>query len=286
MTVSRFSKPLVAIGVALALTLAATPALPQAPAPTEPPQPAVVPFRMLPSNHMVVEAKINDQGPFRLIFDLGSPVTLLASGVAERTGCIPKNAPRAFLFGTRGEGKIKTMELGALKAEDIPVVVMDHPALKALGGFLGKPIEGIMGYTFFARYRTTIDYRASEMTFVPVEFQVRNLVKDLEKQLMGPKVARRFVLTPKGLWGLNVGGPEGGVSAPGVPVTAVRPGSPAEAAGILVGDIITSLDGRWTASVADAYAAAAGVAPGEPAQVVILRDGMEQTISVTPKDGF
>ena len=32
---------------------------------------AVVPFSMLPSNHMVVQATINGKGPYRLIFDLG-----------------------------------------------------------------------------------------------------------------------------------------------------------------------------------------------------------------------
>ena len=32
---------------------------------------AVVPFSMLASNHMVVQATINDKGPYHLIFDLG-----------------------------------------------------------------------------------------------------------------------------------------------------------------------------------------------------------------------
>ena len=30
-----------------------------------------LPFELVASNHMVVEAKINDKGPFRLIFDSG-----------------------------------------------------------------------------------------------------------------------------------------------------------------------------------------------------------------------
>ena len=31
-----------------------------------------VPFEMLPSNHMLVEARINEKGPYHLIFDLGA----------------------------------------------------------------------------------------------------------------------------------------------------------------------------------------------------------------------
>jgi S1-C subfamily serine protease len=62
--------------------------------------------------------------------------------------------------------------------------------------------------------------------------------------------------------------------------------SPAAAAGLKPGDVLTTLDGRWTASVADTYAAAAGARPGRPVAAVVLRDGRELTLSVTPRDGF
>ncbi len=176
--------------------------------------------------------------------------------------------------------------MGELTARDVPVIVMDHPALKALAGFLGKPLDGIVGYTFFAHFRTTIDYKAHELTFVPVDFEVRDLMKDLQERMLGPRVAKTRVLAAPGLWGLSVGDPEGGVTARGVPITAVRGDSPAAAAGLKAGDILTSLDGRWTASVADTFAAAATVPPGRAVRVVILRDGEEQTRTVTPADGL
>lgn len=244
-----------------------------------------VPFEMLPSNHMVVRAKLNDKGPYRLVFDLGSPVTLLAGKAAEESGAIPKTAPRSFLFGVRGEGKLDTLALGELTAKDVPVVVMDHPALKALGGILGKPLDGILGYTFFARYRTTLDYQAKTLTFEPVDFEVRDLFKDLQAKMMGPKVAKSRVLAGRSLWGLAVGEPTGGPAARGVPITAVHPGSPAAEAGLKPGDILVAIDGRWTATLPDAYAAAATVAPGQGVPVVVLRDDHEQTLTVAPKDG-
>ena len=49
---------------------------------------AVVPFEMLPTNHMLVEARINGKGPYHLIFDLGAPVTLLSNRVSEATGVV------------------------------------------------------------------------------------------------------------------------------------------------------------------------------------------------------
>src|SRR5581483_8905457 len=89
--------------------------------------PAVVPFQVLPSNHMVVEAKINGKGPYRLIFDLGAPVSLLSNHAAEDAGAVDKKTPRGFFMGIRGEAAIRKLELGGLTADDVPVVVMDHP---------------------------------------------------------------------------------------------------------------------------------------------------------------
>jgi hypothetical protein len=246
---------------------------------------AVVPFTMLPTNHMLVEAKINGKGPYRLIFDLGAPVTLLSNRASEAAGVVQADAPRAFLFGMRGEAEIARLEAGDLSAAKLPVIVFDHPILQALGDVIGRRIDGIMGFTLFARYRTTIDYQTRQMTFVPVDYEVRDLLKELPERMLGPKVARERVLAPLGVWGLRLGEPTGGLDAPGVPVAAVDGGSPAERGGLKTGDVLTTVDGRWTASVADVFAAAADAEPGRAAEVVILRDGKEMTLSVTPADG-
>ena len=71
-----------------------------------------------------------------------------------------------------------------------------------------------------------------------------------------------------------------------MPIRDVWPGSPAAAAGLKPGDVLTTLDGRWTTSVNDTYAAAAGVAPDRDVAVVILRDGREQTLTVRPRPGI
>lgn len=269
---------------ALGLLAALAPAPPRQDAAPADAAPASVPFELVASNHMVVSAKINGKGPYRLVFDLGAPVTLLGNRAADESGAVPKDAPKSFLMGMRGEGEIKDLEIGGLSAHDLPVVVMDHPTLKALGGFLGKPLDGIMGFTFFARYRTTIDYQAKRMSFAPVDFEVRNLIKDLPDRLAGPKVARERILAPAGLWGLALGEPAGDGS--GVKVGAVKPGSAAEAAGLRAGDLLTTLDGRWTTGAADAYAAAAGVAAGRDAEVVVVRDGAEVRLTVRPVGGI
>lgn len=101
------------------------------------------------------------------------------------------------------------MEMGKLKADDVPVIVMDHPAVKALSGFFEKPIEGIIGYTFWARFRMSIDYKDLQLTFEPVDFQVRDLMKELPQRLAGPKVAKTIILAPRGIWGIELGEHQG-----------------------------------------------------------------------------
>jgi PDZ domain/Aspartyl protease len=260
--------------------------LPGADPPPGPEGKATVRFELLRSNHMVVQARINGEGPFQLIFDLGAPITLLSSRAGEKSGVIAADAPRAFLFSIRGEGKIDRLQVGDLTARDVPVIVLDHPVLRELGGALNRRLDGIIGYTFFARYRTTIDYQARTMTFEPVDFRVTNLIRDLPERLAAPKVARHVVLAPGGLWGLSLDAPAEGLEAPGVPIRAVLAGSPAAAAGLKPGDILTALDGRWTTSVTDVYAAAATAAPDRDIPVVVLRDGHEQTMTVRPQPGI
>lgn len=59
------------------------------------------------------------------------------------------------------------------------------------------------------------------------------------------------------------------------------PAAPAEAAGILPGDTIVSIDGEPVADFAEATAIIRS-SPGEPLDLVIDRDGVEQTVMLTP----
>jgi PDZ domain/Aspartyl protease len=282
---AKIGRPIALLMVASALMAGLAPALvAQEPPPSRKSERVTLPFELVASNHMVVEAKINDKGPFRLVFDSGAPVSLLSNKAAEESGAIAKGAPRSFLMGMRGEGTIKSLEAGDLKAKDISVLVLDHPTLKALGGFLGKPLDGIIGFTFFARYRTTIDYQAKLMTLEPVDFTVRDILKELPDRLAGPKVARSRVLAPSGLWGLTLGDPVD--AGTGVAIKTVRPGSPADLAGLKPGDVLTALDGRWTSNTADAYVAANGATPGQAVEAVVLRDGKELKLQVKPVGGI
>ena len=243
-------------------------------------------FETLPTNHMLISVKINGKGPFQMIFDVGSPLTLLGNKAAEESGVVKKDAPKSFLFNNRGEKEIASLELGdGLKATKLPVMVMDHPFLKVMAKMLDRRVDGLIGFTFFARYKTTIDYQARQVTFEPVDYKVADLVRELPKRFRPGGEARTRTVSSSSLWGLSLDSPEGDFPL-GLPIRAVSPGSAAELAGFQPGDILASLDGRWTVSLVDAHLAASTVSPGTEISATVLRAGKDVSLKVTPRAGL
>lgn len=265
------------------LVLAAAPAA----ADKAEPKPVVVPFDLLATKHMVVFIRVNGKGPYRVIFDTGAPVSLLNSRVAREADLLPKNAPRPLLgFLSADQARMKTLTIGSLEARDVPVVIMDHPTVELASKFLG-PIEGIIGFPFFARYRMTLDYQAKQLTFVPNGYDPPDVLQALMASLLGAAKERGSVrvLAPAALWGLVVA-KEAGDEAAGVTLREVYAGSAAARAGLRPGDRLLSLDGRWTDSVADCYSAAAAIRAGRAVPVVVQRDGKTVALMVEPAPGL
>jgi hypothetical protein len=272
-------KRVIAILVLLALA-------PPAPAQDrEMPRAVKVPFELLKTQHMLVNVRINGEGPFDLIFDTGAPVTLLNNKVGKAAGLVDKKAKgnSVPLFPGMGH-KAKTLQIGDVKAADVPVVVMDHPLLTLMSKHV-RPVDGIVGFSFFARYKMTIDYQAKEMTFVPTSYQPQDTMTKMLSLLSGGQKAKTKILAPAGQWGFSVEKEKGDEDA-GVAVKTVLPSSAAAVAGLKAGDRLLTLDGHWTDTVADTYAAAAAVRPGTAARVVVRRDGKEVELTVTVRPGL
>ena len=66
----------------------------------------------------------------------------------------------------------------------------------------------------------------------------------------------------------------------GVLVSSVLPGSPADTAGILSGDVILSIDAKQVSKVRDVTRQVAALDPGEDAKLTLLRDGSETVLDV------
>jgi len=275
-------------GAVLVAALLAAPARADTPAKKPAPTDAtrgVVPFEILKTGHMTVRVKVNGKGPYRLIFDTGAPINLLNNKIAKEAGLLKGVRTPAFaLFGSMGDVKVKELEVGGQKIGNVEAVVMDHPTVEAISRAFG-PIDGIVGFPFFARFKMTLDYQAQTMTFVPNNFLPPSALKSMEAAMMallagdpGPTI-----LSSQSQWGMTVS-KKSDDEDPGVTVTKVLAGSPVAQAGLKEGDRLLTLNGRWTDSIADTFTAACSVKPGTTVQVVVKR-GDKTKVEITIKAG-
>ncbi|HTE17525.1 MAG TPA: aspartyl protease family protein [Armatimonadota bacterium] len=256
--------------------------LPLAEARAADPRPVTAPLEVLRTRHITVQVRINDHGPFRLVLDTGSPVTFISGRAAEKAGLITAEAAgKPALLGMRGRSTLKTVDVGGARVANMDALILDHPVIDQLSQIEG-PIDGIIGFSFFARFRTTIDYAAAKVTFTPVEYRPEDVMTGLLSRVMNPEPVRRVVAAP-GLWGMTVDKPD---EQPGVRVTRVYPQSAAASAGLRVGDRITAVGGRWTESVIDCFEAASRVKPGQASTLQVQRAGAEVELMIRPRLGF
>jgi len=257
------------------------------------PKPVIVPFQLLDTGHFIVKTTLNGKGPYLLIFDTGAPTMLINNRIAKDSGVMKKNAPKPFFapFGSSGEFKIDKLKVGDVEAEGIMAMVLDHPTVEtfstAFAKKLGAPVDGIVGFPFFARYRMTVDYQKKEMTFVPNGYEPINLVESLTKSLMSGSSTINLpkVVGPQGIWGFSVAKDAEDEEA-GVTVTEVMQNTPAAKAGLKVGDRILTLGARWTDNLADCHQAAGFVKVGQSAELVLQRDGKEMRLKIAPMRGL
>ena len=247
-------------------------------------EPVVVPFELLASGHMAVKVKANGKGPFLLIFDTGAPMSLVNNKLAKEADLL-KGVPKpAFtMFGSMGEVKIKTLHVGDAVAHDVSAIVMDHPTVALIAEKLDKPICGLVGFPFFARFKMTIDYEKKTMTLVPNGYKPPDVMKAMTMLMLGGSGKR--TLAPAAQWGV-LASKATGDEDDGVDVKSVVPGSAADKAGLKRGDRLLTLDGRWTDTIADLYEAAGYVKPGTTVAVKINRAGKEMNLKVSPVKGL
>jgi len=250
--------------------------------------PITVPFELLSSRHMAVQVKLNGKGPYRLVFDTGAPTNLINNKIAKDSGVLDPKAkkPPFTLFGAMGAKEIKTLEIGEAKLEKIQTMVIDHPTVQAISEALG-PIDGIIGFPFFARYKMTVDYQKKELTLTPNGYVPGDYMQDLMNKMMNASNESKEpkVVGAAGLWGVELAKEKDDEEA-GVVVKQVHTGGAAAAAGLKSGDRVLVIDGRWTDTIPDAFLAASFVKPGKSAALTVKRDGKDVKLAVKPAKGL
>ncbi|WP_432547206.1 S1C family serine protease [Kineococcus sp. SYSU DK004] len=106
-----------------------------------------------------------------------------------------------------------------------------------------------------------------------------NTAADIAEQLVRDGEVTSTNRAALGVTVTTVADPSGQPAGAGV--VAVEPGGGAEAAGLRPGDVITQVDGQEIRSTAGLSTVLADLEVGQTVDVTVLRDGDEQTLSVT-----
>ena len=122
-----------------------------------------VPFQLI-NNHIYVEASINGSKPLTFIVDTGghdilTPATAKLLGVPQQGSQTSTGAGDSVTQS--GVARVDSIAVGAATLHDQPVTV-----LKFSNAAEGIDEQGMIGYEFFARFITRIDYGAHRISFI------------------------------------------------------------------------------------------------------------------------
>lgn len=117
-------------------------------------------------NYIVVQAKINGNGPFEFILDTGGH-DILTPEAAKSLGLEPQGAGTS---GGSGEGKVSEqyarvdrVDIGGMTMRDQVFTILPMP-YNSVEQDPKAPLAGIIGLELFERFVVRLDYRAGTMT--------------------------------------------------------------------------------------------------------------------------
>jgi hypothetical protein len=257
-----------------------------------------VPYRLTDTNHFLVRVRIDGKGPFNFLVDSGAPALYIATETAKKIGVAPPEKG----FWT----PIDLLEIeGGARLEKVKARVEDPFQLVGMNalGLPGASIDGILGFTILARFKLEIDLTRDRMTWTrldfvppdpPVPADVDRKNPPMEMRMMnalGP-VAKGLAfligkqpeeeLAPRGFLGVEWA--EGDDET--VTIRRVLPDSPAAAAGLADGDVLTRVDAKPTADVMSARDALAELRRGDSLELTVKRGGEEKTLKVVAGEGL
>ena len=250
----------------------------------KPPARYEIPYRLTDTKHVLVRAKINGKGPFNLILDTGAPAVFITKPIAKKAG---------VELDKKGWGSFNAFEIeGGAKVEKVKARVEDLVQIDGMNtmGLAGVELHGVIGYNVLARFRIEYDFTSDKLVFTRLEgFEPPPPEKIKAEggddiQSMGPLIKMlaalsgikpNFDVVPRGFVGI-----EFEEAKDRVVVKKVFPGSPAEKAGLKVGDAIESVKASTIDSGKELAAALAKAGVGAKIRFTVKRGDKTEELTI------
>lgn len=126
----------------------------------EPVSTSGAPLTLTPGGHYVVEARINNAGPYQFIIDTGAQTSVIAQPIAEALGLASDGAPVLVHGVTKSSFlpsyRVPTLRLGGHVFHDLPVVAapVSEDSVQAVDGVLGADVIDAFALDIDLRNRT------------------------------------------------------------------------------------------------------------------------------------
>ena len=115
-----------------------------------------------PKHQIVVKVKLGKQGPFAMLLDTGTPLSVIDAALARRLRALHEGEGTGVEPVRDFERAMFDLRLGSLRADSVPVQALD---LGKISEKLGTHIDGVFGYSFLEGRVVQIDYRRRRVNF-------------------------------------------------------------------------------------------------------------------------
>lgn len=128
--------------------------------------PVEVPFEF-EHNQIILQVKIAGKGPFNMLLDTDTDPSAIDAATARELGLVVGSKGSTASGGgtetnTVYPARLTTVEVGSVVARDVLAATID---LTKLSGRIGRPIHGVLGYSFLKDRIVQIDYPGSKVRF-------------------------------------------------------------------------------------------------------------------------
>lgn len=117
-------------------------------------------------NYFLLDARINNRGPFTLLLDTGAAATVLSTRAASQLGDAAREAD-GYATGSQGQRqridkiiRIDELQTGGVTFQGFDAIAIDLSSIQAV---LGTRVDGILGFDAFRDVLLTIDYPHSSV---------------------------------------------------------------------------------------------------------------------------